>query len=250
MSNTLITGSSGFIGSHLRKALPDAVGLDRTASPTTDIVQDVCTVNLSFDIDTIFHLAAITDYDEYMADPRETMRVNLYGTVNLVEQFPDARFIFASTVGVPTGNRRNPYIYSKAHAEQALKMLSTNEVILRFQNIYGYGGHGVLSQWLKKGKIIINGDGEQTRDFTYIDDLVYHLTNLECSRFSTHCIGTGKLTTINDLAKTFAHITGITDIEYQDLREHDSTVPGDTADIICSTPIEEGIKQMVSKKHP
>ena len=84
MSNTLITGSSGFIGSHLKKALPDAIGLDRVPAPTTNIVQDVCTAKLGFDIDMIYHLAAITGYDEYMRNPHETIRVNLFGTVNLL----------------------------------------------------------------------------------------------------------------------------------------------------------------------
>ena len=249
MSNTLITGSSGFIGSHLKKALPDAIGLDRVPAPTTNIVQDVCTVKLGFDVDTMFHLAAITDYDEYMRNPYETIRVNLFGTVNLVEQFPDAKIIFASTVGVPTKNWSNPYIASKAYAEQAL-MMSNHYVVLRFQNIYGIDGHGVISKWLNSGKIIIYGNGEQLRDFTYIDDLIAHLTDLKCKEGETHCIGTGKLTTINELSHIYSQITGKKDMVYHKSREGDPPRPGDTADIICHTALEDGIKHMVSKKQP
>jgi len=250
MSDILITGSSGFIGSHLKRALPDAVGLDRVSANTTEIVQDVCTVNIGFGVDTIFHLAAITDYDEYMSNPDKTIRENLFGAVNLLKQFPDARFIFASTTGVPTNNWSNPYISSKVYAEQAIKLLSNNYVILRFQNIYGLGGHGVIPKWLNSGKIIIYGNGEQLRDFTYIDDLISHLTDLKCGECETHCIGTGKLTTINELYNIYSRITGKKDMVYHKSRECDPPLPGDTADIICHTALEDGIKHMVSKKQP
>ena len=249
MSNTLITGSSGFIGSHLKKALPEAIGLDRVPAPTTNIVQDVCTARLVFDIDTIYHLAAITGYDEYMRTPHETIRVNLFGTVNLLEQFPDAKFIFASTTGVPTKNWNNPYIASKAYAEQAL-MMSNHYVVLRFQNIYGIGSHGVISKWLNSEKISVYGDGEQLRDFTYIDDLIAHLTDLKCKECETHCIGTGKLTTLNELILIISNITGKKEVVYHKPREGDSSLPGDTSDIICHTSLEDGIKHMVSMKHP
>lgn len=243
----LITGSSGFIGSYLKKALPEAVGLDRLSAPTTDIVNDVCIVKSETEFDTIFHLAAITDYDEFMSNPEEAYRVNLFGTINLLKQHPNAYFIFASTVGVSTKDWSNPYILSKAIAEQAVKLMANNYLILRFQNVYGLGGNSVISKWLNSRKITIYGNGEQRRDFVYIDDLIKYLTKLT-SHEETQCIGTGKLTTINELATILTRIYGDMTITYEKARKGDPDHPGSPANIICQTSLEDGIKNMFSKK--
>jgi len=149
-------------------------------------------------VERIIHLAALISVEESLKNPRLYCQVNIYGTVNLLDACVEAgveRFVYASSAAV-YGNPKylpidekhplkplSPYGASKASGElfclvyNSLNRLET--VILRYFNVYGPGQSdeyaGVITRFIKsviKGKPpVIYGDGLQTRDFIYVEDV-------------------------------------------------------------------------------
>jgi UDP-glucose 4-epimerase len=178
--------------------------------------------------DYIFHLAAQADVNRSTAFPSEDLKTNLSGTVNLLEgcrKSPVKKFIFASTSAVYGNNtakkltEQSPvkpisfYGSSKAAAEMYIKLysefFSIPYSILRYGNVYGprqtaKGEGGVIAVFLEKlmknERLKVNGDGRQTRDFIYVQDIVdaniaasLHIGN------DTFHISTGTTTSILEL---------------------------------------------------
>ena len=147
--------------------------------------------------EVIVHLAANTGVAPSVADPRADMEANVVGTFNLLEaarQHAVRRFVFASS-GAPVGECEppiheelaphpvSPYGASKLAGEgycsAYFRTFGVETVMLRFGNVYGPGSlhkGSVVARFIKRameGKTLkIYGDGRQTRDFIYIDDLV------------------------------------------------------------------------------
>jgi nucleoside-diphosphate-sugar epimerase len=155
------------------------------------------------DIDAIFHEAAIASVNLSVQNPIASNDVNVTGTVNLLKAAVDSgakRFIFASSAAVYGDsdspiktedtplNPRSPYGTTKLAGESYLKVFymayGLETVSLRYFNVYGprqrfdtnsaYGGAITIfiNRLIKNLPPIINGDGEQTRDFVYIEDIV------------------------------------------------------------------------------
>lgn len=153
--------------------------------------------------DTIFHLAAQGEVQRSIEQPAFDASVNVVGTVNLIEAARNIgldRFVFASTGGAiyGEGNRIDlpaseavtpaplcPYGQSKLAGEQYLelyrRMYMFNSISLRFGNVYGprqspkgeSGAVAIFGELLLAGESpTVFGDGSQTRDFVYIDDVV------------------------------------------------------------------------------
>ncbi len=146
--------------------------------------------------DGIVHLAAQTGVPGSLADPRRDCEVNVIGMLNLLEACRLAgvgRFVFASS-NAPLGRQPPPATEDKAPLPispyGASKLAGEGyclayhgswglgTVVLRFANVYGpYSTHknSVVAKFFKdilaKGQITIDGDGRQTRDFLYVDDL-------------------------------------------------------------------------------
>jgi UDP-glucose 4-epimerase len=147
-------------------------------------------------MDVIVHLAANTGVAPSVEDPRADMESNVVGTFNMLEaarQQGVSRFVFASS-GAPIGEVEppiheelaphpvSPYGASKLAGEGYCSAYSRSfgldTVALRFGNVYGPGsGHknSVVAKFIKQAlngeTLEIYGDGQQTRDFIYIDDL-------------------------------------------------------------------------------
>lgn len=152
---------------------------------------------------TIFHLAAQGEVRRSIDEPAFDASVNVVGTVNLIDAGRAAgldRFVFASTGGAIYGEGSRidlpavedspleplcPYGLSKMAGEKYLelyrRMYMFNSVSLRFANVYGprqnpkgeAGAVAIFGELLKEGRQpTVFGDGEQTRDFVYITDLV------------------------------------------------------------------------------
>lgn len=191
------------------------------------------------DVDVVFHLAAIVSVSLSIENPLLVNDVNVKGTLNLLEaslKEDIQRFIYVSTCAVygearylPINEEHpimplSPYGISKFTAEHYCKIFhqihGLKTACLRFFNVYGprqsEGPYsGVITQFiskLRRGKPpIIYGDGEQTRDFVYIDDAVEaSMLALECKRCFGEAIniGTGKPTTINELANVLTEFFG------------------------------------------
>lgn len=153
------------------------------------------------DVDCVYHLAARVLVPESTLYPREYNQVNVGGTVTLMEAMRDVgvrRVVFASS-GAIYGDQviqpvqedaipapRSPYAVSKLAAEYYVQTIGDlwgiEPVCLRIFNAYGPGQHlppvhaplipNLLRQAALNGTIIINGDGLQTRDYVYVDDVI------------------------------------------------------------------------------
>lgn len=174
----------------------------------------------------IVHLAAHTRVLESINNPLKTFKNNIIGTFNLLllsKEFKVGRFINASTGGAIMGNKKPPitekmfpnplsiYGGSKFTSEILCNVFkesyNVSSISLRFSNIYGPNSihkESAVSLFIKKiltkKKISIYGNGEQTRDFLYIDDLIEIIDKcLKNNKEGTYQLGTGKPTTINQI---------------------------------------------------
>jgi UDP-glucose 4-epimerase len=179
--------------------------------------------------DYVFHLAAQKNIRVSTKDPVFDARVNILGSLNILEncrKYKVKKFVFASTTGVygeakevPTKETYpvrpvSPYTVAKLAVERYLdyynEYYQLPSAVLRFANVYGprqdaSGEGGVVAIFAKKVVAnrapTINGDGRQTRDFLFVDDAVSAaLVALRKSVIGTYNIGTGRETSINDLA--------------------------------------------------
>jgi UDP-glucose 4-epimerase len=149
-------------------------------------------------VDVVVHLAAHTRVVESLSDPELNFEINAAGTLNVLQACRAAgisKMIFASTGGAILGEQEppvhegmvprpiSPYGASKlageAYCSAYTGAYGMKTAALRFSNVYGpfsYHKGGVVAQFFRnllRGKpIVIYGDGEQTRDFLYIADLV------------------------------------------------------------------------------
>jgi UDP-glucose 4-epimerase len=189
-------------------------------------------------VDAIVHLAGKTSVEESIGRPLEYNGVNVTGTLNVLDACVKGgvgRFIFsssASVYGEPSElplkedspvRPLSPYAASKLSAEHYInvyhRVYGLDTVILRIFNVYGCGQplndySGVIAKFLGRIKAgeppIIYGDGCQTRDFIYVDDVVDAFTlalNGDASG-ETFNIASGKPTTINELADTMIRLSG------------------------------------------
>lgn len=232
----LITGSSGFVGKHLVKKLSENHKIVRY-----DLVngQDVLNEKLLSqklkNVDVVIHLAAFISAMESWKKPVEYFRNNALGTASVVNcaiKMEVKKIIFFSSAAVKA-KPLTPYAVSKISAEKILDLYKDkiNTVIVRPENIYGPGqkeAYGyVIHNFIKAVKvgapIKIYGDGKQTRDFIYIEDVVNtigKIVDTEIKSGTVISLGTGKETRIIDLARLVMKVMGKeTQIEFLPKRE-------------------------------
>ena len=153
------------------------------------------------EVDVVYHLAARVSVPESVLYPRDYNAVNVGGTVSLMEAIHDVgvkRVVLASSGAVygdipdqplredMIPNPRSPYAVSKLAAEYYVRTIGSlwgiETVSLRIFNAYGPGQHlppshppvvpHYLKQALRGGTLVAHGDGTQTRDYIYVDDVV------------------------------------------------------------------------------
>ena len=192
-----------------------------------DIRDPDTTIACCQDMDIIVHLAANTGVPKSVEDPRLDMECNVMGTFNMLEAaryHGIKRFVFASS-GAPAGEVTppiheelpphpvSPYGASKLAGEgycsAYFRTFGIETVGLRFSNVYGPGSShktSVVAKFIKRAlagqPLEIYGDGTQTRDFIYIDDLIDALV-LAATRDGiggeTFQIATSRETTLDEL---------------------------------------------------
>ncbi len=195
MKKVLVTGGSGFLGSHVADSLSDA-GFDITIfdkNPskwirpdqkqiTGDLLDEKLIKSVVHDFDYIYHFAALADLDECISKPVETVKFNILGTVQLLDALRDKmpeRFVYASTAYV-FSRSGGFYRASKQAAESYLELyhdiFGLNYTILRFGSLYGprsdshNGIFRFLKQAMETGEINYSGTGEEFRQFIHVHD--------------------------------------------------------------------------------
>jgi UDP-glucose 4-epimerase len=192
------------------------------------------------EVDCVYHLAARVSVQESVLYPREYNAVNVGGTVSLMEAMRDVgvRRVVLVSSGAIYGdqgkqplcesmqpNPRSPYAVSKLAAEYYVNTIgdlwNIETVSLRVFNAYGPGQHlpashppvvpYFLRQALHGGSLVVHADGNQTRDYVYIDDVVSGLVaastapNLDGLVIN---VGSGRQTSVRELVKTVLGVTG------------------------------------------
>lgn len=191
-------------------------------------------------VDCVYHLAARVSVPESVLYPREYNAVNVGGTVSVMEAMRDVgvkRVVLASSGAVygdqsqqplreeMRPNPRSPYAVSKLAAEYYVRTIGAlwkiETVALRIFNAYGPGQplpavHApVIPRFLKQaltgGSLVAHGDGAQTRDYVYLDDVLDALVAAATApTVDQHVInvGSGVETSVRDLLTSLATITG------------------------------------------
>jgi len=191
--------------------------------------------------DYVSHHAAQMDVRRSVAQPLFDADVNILGSINLIEcaqEFKVKRFIYISSGGAAYGEPEklpcdemhpiNPicqYGASKHTVEHYLYMYHVNYglkyTVLRYPNVFGprqdpHGEAGVVAiftgKMLASEPVIINGDGDQTRDFVYVGDCARanYLALTIDHQPGIYNLGWGRPTSINDIFSTLVKITGYT----------------------------------------
>lgn len=238
------------------------------------------------DVDAVFHEAALVNVVSSFNNILNTHDVNVTGTLNLLKACLDSdvkRFIFASSAATYGETKilpmredmisrpLSPYAVSKLAAESYAKLFykayGLETVSLRYFNVYGprqrYGPYSVviptfINRVLNDQPPIIHGNGEQTRDFVSVQDVVD--ANMVALRSKNAVgqvfnVGTGKATSVNQLAKIVLKILGKTSLKpvHTDPRTGD-TSKGSYADMSRArrvlgfdpkVSLEEGITKLV-----
>ena len=208
----LITGGNGFIGTNLRTLYPDADILDKP--------EDVCRVLPDKPYTHIFHLAAKHHIPTCEKEPEETIRVNCWGTMNLIKTYPDARILAMASSS--SNEMKSVYGATKAFVE-LIAPLHKNYLAVKLYNVFGEhqrleGGAvtpKLIDTMLRGSPLKISGDGTQFRDFTYVGDVVNNLKELMESdlRGVTH-LGHGEPIMLNHYIELI--YGSMPDIEYTD----------------------------------
>ncbi len=235
--------------------------------------------------DTLVHVAAQAAVSRSVTDPCLDASVNVLGTIALLEacrRHAVDRAIYTSTGGAGYGDTNvlptpeehplrpsSPYGISKVTAERYLEcwaaLTGGRGLTLRLANIYGprqdpAGEAGVIaiftSRLLTGVPCVVNGDGEQTRDYVYVGDVADAVARAVVSDDVTGVanIGTGVETTVNELYRRLARLTSVSRAA-----EHGSAKPGEQRRSLLDaarakallgwhavTPLDEGLAQTVA----
>lgn len=246
--NILITGGSGFIGSHIVEYFQGKADTIRVLDNLRtgyqhnldgldcefiegSVTDRVLVKKAMQGIDYVFHLAAMVSVPESMAKISECVDINVNGLINVLEEASDAgvkKLVFASSAAnygdnptVPKVETmypepKSPYAITKLDGEYYLEMFRSEGKLetasIRFFNVFGprqdpQGAYAAavpifIEKAVNGEDITVYGDGEQTRDFIYVKDIVGALVFAVITEgvHGTYNAGYGGQITINDLA--------------------------------------------------
>jgi UDP-glucose 4-epimerase len=245
----LITGGSGFLGSHVADAVSDAgheaVVFDLKPSPwlrpdqtmALGSVLDPHAIRQAMEgCGAVYHLAAIADINDAINRPRETVEVNILGTLNMLEAARELgvnRFVFASSIYVYS-NQGSFYRTSKQACEHLIhdynERFGLDFTVLRFGSLYGpradasNGVHRLLSQALKQQRIDYFGTGEEVREYIHV---------LDAAAMSVDILGPS-------YANQFIHLTGRERMTSRDMLSMISEIMGGRLEINLNTNGQSG----------
>ena len=235
-------------------------------------------------VDGIFHQAGLGSVPQSFKEPEEYHNVNAIGTENILKiaKQINCKVVYASSSSIygnqtkfPVSenaerNPLNPYGESKLQAEKFAQQYAKNGVKvigLRYFNVFGIGQNpnyaGVIPKFIERlsehKPPIIEGDGTQVRNFTYVDDVV-RANWMAFTSSVDHAflnIATGITTSVNDLAKIMINLTGENfESEYVDSRsgdikksQADTSLAKKLIDWEPKFSLEEGLKEIFPKNN-
>ena len=257
----LVTGGSGFIGSHVVDKLRDRgieVRVFDMVMPTFrhDIeyyhgsLLDCEQVRMSMNgVDAVFHLAAVADVKEVFEQPRYAEDINVRGTVNILEAARLSRVrrvIYGSTTWVysgaagtsvnedtPLGPPSHLYTATKIAGEYYFhsysQLFNLEVTILRYGIPYGPRARDgavvpiFVSKALRGERLTIAGDGTQFRKFVYVEDLAEGnvLALQSVARNRIYNLDGSEKVTIQQISETVDKLVGDVEIEYTPARSGD-----------------------------
>lgn len=253
----LVTGGAGFIGSHVTDAYiaagHDVIVVDNLSGGKRENVNpkarfhqlDILDAETAKLIraerpDVLNHHAAQMDVRKSVADPLFDARVNILGTIGLLQASKDAgvkKVLFVSSGGAAYGEQEqfpapethptwpvSPYGVSKRAGELYCHFFFAEYkmpfVAMRYANVYGprqdpHGEAGVVAifsgKMLRGEPVTVNGDGKQTRDYVYVGDVArMSLLAVEKDATGPVNVGTGIETDVNQLAAGILAAAGST----------------------------------------
>ena len=252
MKKILITGCSGYIGSHLSKMLANdyevhGLDIEEPQAPLNEFYR--CDINRPFTIpgdieyDSVIHLAALVRVGESEHIPIKYYITNLNGTMNVVNKIKTKNFIFAST-----GNAQDcssAYGISKRAAEDVVREYCTRHkqqdyTIFRFYNVIGSEGYeptnpdGLMYKLMEAqdtGVFTIYGndydvsviDGTCIRDYVHVNEICDALKQaIEKPSNSVECLGHGVGYTVQEIVDLFQKVNECNfDVKYGPRRKGD-----------------------------
>ena len=234
--------------------------------------------------DVVIHAAAYVSVPESMNRPLDYLENNVISTARVAHECGrvGARLIYLSSAAVYGNpvklpipedhpiNPQSPYGLSKYLGELVIRhfgeVYGLRYVILRLFNVYGPGQNpayaGVIASFiertLRSEPLVIYGDGEQTRDFIYVGDvaeIVLRIIEEDLFDNNTYNVGTGKPTSINELARMVMEVLGKKDLEVIHERERPGDIRHSYADIsklrsrinIDPTPLDVGLRKTLNE---
>jgi UDP-glucose 4-epimerase len=238
-------------------------------------------------VECVYHVAAKISVSESTLYPRDYNTVNVGGTVSILEAIRDAgvrRIVFTSSGAVygeqttlplredMSPDPRSPYAVSKLAAEHYVRttgiLWGIETVSLRLFNVYGPGQQlptahppvipSFLRQALRGGSLVVHGDGKQTRDYVYIDDVVSGLVasaTVQGVDRRVINIGSGTETSVNDLlrgigtelGKTLAPLYVPTADRGASRLWADISLARDLLGFVPNVSLEEGLRRTVGQ---
>lgn len=236
MKKILITGNSGYIGSHLTKMLQndyEVHGLDIKDPQLTPKQQHSIDIRRQIELvdeyDAVIHLAALVNVGESEKMPIQYYITNLNGTMNVLNRIKSKNFIFAST-GAAEGCE-SAYGISKRAAEDVVREYCTQHrlipySIFRFYNVIGTDGFpptnpdGLMYNLMKTkdtNEFTIFGkdyseswDGTCVRDYVHVNEICFALKDaIETPSNSIECLGHGVGHTVKEIVEMYKRVNDI-----------------------------------------
>ncbi len=242
----LVTGGAGFIGSHLVDALvergDEVTVVDDLSTGRREFVNEAARLlehdirgPFETDADVVFHLAAQADVGTSVERPAFDAEVNVVGTVNVLEaaRGAGAAVVFSSTGGAIYGDVDSPAsedaplrpvspygiakLGGEAYVDGWRRIHGLRAVALRFANVYGPRQSaslegGVIAIFLERmaagEETVVFGDGEQSRDFVHVADVVRALLLAADRNGGVYNVGTGVETSVNRLHELCRSVVG------------------------------------------
>lgn len=223
MKKIVITGSSGFIGTNLLAHFGKKYEIQKW-----DIKEGCDVFNNGFEqvvkwADVVIHLAALTSVEQSFKNPDEVFKTNVMGTARvayLCHKYKK-KLIYPSSAAI-YHPELSPYAKSKKIAEDVVLglMKKTPVTILRLYNVFGPhmnpDSGSIMYNFLTSKKIVVYGDGEQTRDFVHVRDVCGIIEAAISNKWNGIIVdvGLGQHFSVNYVAALFAHYRKLK-IEYK-----------------------------------